>query len=408
MSDPRPARVALFMHNLKGGGAERVVLDLAVLFQSAGVQVEVVVGSRKGGLAEDLPDGLVVTELGSQPWRGRLQAFAADRSGFFQLARPVLLPWRTSKTIGYLPGLVDYLRREQPDALLSVLSFGNLVAIWARELAGVSTRIVVSERNTLSLSRIATPSRRRRWRRRYLPGVIERTYPQADAITAVSDGVADDLAEATGLARDKIVTVYNPVVTERLQAGASEALDHPWFQPGETPVILSAGRLHPQKDFEALLRAFAEVRAKRKLRLVILGEGPRSSRLKKLAAELGIADDFDLPGFARNPFAYMARAKLFVLSSRFEGLPGVLIQALACGCNAVSTDCPSGPREILDGGRYGALVPVGDVSALAAAMEGALESPIPAEQLRERAQFFSAERAVARYLELLLPDRVAS
>lgn len=403
MSKKGPARIALFMHGLHGGGAERVVLDLAELFQRAGHHAEVVVGTRKGEYADDVPEGVAVCEVGTRRGLGRLAALRADPGGFPQLARPVLFPPRTSNSVGYLPGLVDYLRRERPDALLSVLSYGNLVALWARRLAGVPTRVVVSERNTLSESSVATKKRERRWRNRHLPALIGRTYPFADVITTVSDGVADDLAATTGLAREKLVTVYNPVVTERLIERAREPLDHPWFRPGEIPVVLAAGRLRPQKDLETLLRAFAILRQERPARLVVLGEGPERGMLEALASELGFAADFALPGFVRNPFAYMARAQVFALSSRFEGLPGTLIQAMACGCSVVSTDCPSGPREILEGGRHGELVPVGDAKALAAAIERSLVAPVAPEQLRARAQAFSSERVARRYLDLLLP-----
>lgn len=403
MSATRPARIALFVPGLHGGGAERVVLDLADQFGRAGHQAEVVVGIRAGANALDVPAGVEVREVGPRRHGARWLTLGADPGGIAQLARPVLLPVRTSKTVGYLPGLVDYLRRARPDALLSVLSYGNLVALWARRLAGVPTRVVVSERNTLSQAGVATKKRERRWRNRHLPALIARTYPLADAITTVSDGVADDLAATTGLARDRIVTLYNPVVTDRLVERAREPLEHPWFRPGEPPVVLAAGRLRPQKDFATLLRAFAIVRGRRMARLVILGEGPGRAPLVGLASKLGFEADFALPGFVRNPFAFMAGARVFALSSRFEGLPGTLIQAMACGCPVVSTDCPSGPREILEDGRHGELVPVGDPVALASAIERALSTPAAPKRLRARAADFSAERATRRYLELLLP-----
>jgi glycosyltransferase involved in cell wall biosynthesis len=405
MSAKGPARIALFVHGLHGGGAERVVLDLADLFRRAGHHAEVVVGIHVGAYSDDVPEGLQVRRVDPLRVRAvaRWHALRADPAGFVQLARPVLFPAGTSKTVADLPGLVGYLRRERPDALLSVLSYGNLVALWARRLAGVPTRVVVSERNTLSQSCIATKQRKRRWRNRYLPALIARTYPFADAITTVSDGVADDLAATTGLPRERLVTVYNPVVTDRLIERVGEPLEHPWFQPGEPPVVLAVGRLRPQKDFETLLSAFARLRERRTARLVVLGEGPERAALQARARALGFAADFELPGFVRNPFAYMARAQVFALSSRFEGLPGTLIQAMACGCPVVSTDCPSGPREILEGGRHGELIPVGDPVALAAAIERTLVSPVAPEQLRARAAAFSAERIARAYLDLLLP-----
>jgi glycosyltransferase involved in cell wall biosynthesis len=183
----------------------------------------------------------------------------------------------------------------------------------------------------------------------------------------------------------------------------AQPIDHPWFAEGAPPVILGVGKLKPQKDFATLLRAFATLRAGRAARLVILGEGEQRGELEALAQNLGIAADVALPGFVDNPFPYMARASLFVLSSRFEGLPGVLIQALACGCPAVSTDCPSGPAEILEGGRYGPLVPVGDAEGLARAMAETLAAPLSPDILRERAAFFSTERAACNTLAVLRP-----
>ena len=226
----------------------------------------------------------------------------------------------------------------------------------------------------------------------------------ADAIVAVSDGVADRLAQATGLPRGSIRTVYNPVVGPELPTLAAEPVGHPWFRHGGPPVVLGAGRLVEQKDFPTLLRAFALVRRARPARLVILGDGPAGAceGLRAIAAALGCAEDLDLPGFVANPFAYMARAAAFALSSLHEGLPGVLIQALACGCPVVSTDCPSGPREILDGGRYGRLVPVGDHEALARAILACLDDPSGREERVARAAAFGLERAVDRYLELIV------
>jgi glycosyltransferase involved in cell wall biosynthesis len=280
--------------------------------------------------------------------------------------------------------------------MLAALNFTNLTALWARRLAGVPTRLVVSERNTLSV-RAARGARRLR----RLPRLARHFYPWADALAAVSDGVADDLARVLGVPRKDICTTWNPVVTPDIERRAAEALDHPWFQPGEPPVVLAAGKLKRQKDFATLLEAFALLRARRPARLVILGEGPERPRLESLVATLGVAGDVALPGFVANPFAYMARSAVFALSSAWEGLPGVLIQALACGCPVVSTDCPSGPSEVLDAGVYGPLVPVGDAPALARALESVIEAPPPRERLRQRARLFSADRSASRYLALL-------
>jgi len=219
-------------------------------------------------------------------------------------------------------------------------------------------------------------------------------------VVAVSRGAADDLARTSGLPRDRVQVVYNPVLSPALMALARQAPGHPWFAPGQPPVILGVGRLTRQKDFPTLIRAFAEVRRCRSARLMILGEGEERGRLEALALELGVADDVALPGFRENAMAYMAGSALFVLSSAWEGLPTVLIEALAAGTRVVSTDCPSGPREILQDGRLGALVPVGDAVALTGAMIDALARPpstVPLEALTP----FTSEAAVDHYLRLI-------
>jgi glycosyltransferase involved in cell wall biosynthesis len=200
--------------------------------------------------------------------------------------------------------------------------------------------------------------KRRRWHWRFLLPVVQRTYLWADAIVAVSDGVADELSLITSIPRKDIMTIYNPIVTSELQRKAQVPLDHPWFTPGAPPVVLGAGRLRVQKDFPTLIRAFVRARAVRKIRLMILGGGKDERRdaqykaqLLALADQLGVADDVALPGFVENPFAYMARASVFVLSSAWEGFGNVIVEALACGCPVVSTDCPSGPAEILENGK---------------------------------------------------------
>lgn len=224
----------------------------------------------------------------------------------------------------------------------------------------------------------------------------------------VSNGVAQDLARRADLPQNRIVTIYNPVVNQEIfELKTRQPVDHPWYAPGEPPLVLSVGRLNLSKDYSTLLKAFANLRSKRPARLMILGEGELRTELECLADTLGIAGDVALPGWTSNPFAHMARASLFVLSSAFEGLPTVLVEALACGCPVVSTDCPSGPAEILDGGRYGRLSPVGDAAALADAMAATLDSPLPPDVLRKRADVFSVDAAIDRYLQLIAPAPAA-
>jgi len=214
--------------------------------------------------------------------------------------------------------------------------------------------------------------------------------------------VRGDLAQLMNVSRERITVIYNPsVVQAEVQAKAQAPLDHPWFKPDQPPVILAVGRLQVQKDYPTLIRAFALVRQTRPVRLLILGEGKERPLLEALVKELGLEQDVSLPGFVLNPYAYMARAALFVLSSRWEGLPTVLIEALCCGAPVVSTDCPSGPREILRDGQYGPLVPVGGVNALARAIETTLAAKTP-KPPSESWRPYELETVVSQYTHLLL------
>ncbi len=230
--------------------------------------------------------------------------------------------------------------------------------------------------------------------------LIKKYYPKADMIVAVSQGVAEDLIKSFNIPKEKIQVIYNPITPEIFQK-AKELLGHPWFGPNQPPVILAIGRFTKQKDFPTLLKAFALVRQQRKVRLLILGDGEERPLLEQLTRNLKIQNDVMMPGFTDNPYAFMKRAALFVLSSVYEGLPNVLIEAIALGCPVVSTDCPSGPREILDGGRYGRLVPVGDYEALANAILQTLDNRPDPKVLQQRAAQFSLENAVKEYLKVL-------
>lgn len=401
-------RVAILLDDLTGGGVERTMLKLAGGLAARGHEVEVLVAEGRGALVDEVPAAVRVTVL--EPHHqltARLTVARADPAGVALLARPVLLAKR--KHLGRmtlrLPSLAKHLRDHRPHALLSAKLKPNLCAVWARALAGVPTRVVVTERTSPTEH---FPDGTMRARHRAVPRLMRRYYPRADKIVTVAHALADDLARFSGIARGRIDTVYNPVVDERLRASAAELPDHPWFNDGGAPIVLSAGRLELRKDFATLVRAFAIVRQHRPLRLVILGDGKRpeiNARMRdallSLARELGVQDDVSLPGFALNPFAYMARAGVFVLPSQYEGLPGVLIQAMACGCPVVSTDCPTGPKEILEEGRHGRLVPVSDPTAMAEAIARTLDQPPAAAALRARAAGFSVDAAVDAYLALL-------
>jgi glycosyltransferase involved in cell wall biosynthesis len=402
----RPARrIALLLSDLNGGGVQKMTLALTAGLQARGHEVDLVLYQAAGELLRRIPPGVAVRELSPTAFlQGRLGPLQADPLGFGRLLMPVLLTSRPSRGLVYLRSLVSYLRERRPDALIAAVVHFNLEAIWAVRLAGVPTRVLVSERTAPS-QMLAKNSRRAR----FLPPLMRRSYQQADVIVAVSRALGDDLAGVTGIPRERIVTIYNPVVGPALDRLAREPAPHSWFATGQPPVILSAGRLSPQKDFATLVRAFARVRRNRPARLVILGAatgadaktGRRTGELKALAETLGVGDDLDLLGFVHNPYAFMARAGLFALSSAYEGFGNVLVEAMACGCPVVATDCPCGPAEILGQGRYGPLVTVGDDAALAQAMMRVLRASPDPDELRQRAAEFSVERSVDHYLAAL-------
>lgn len=366
MSKPH---LAIYLPSVRGGGAERAMVTLANAFTERGVFVDFVLAKAEGPYLNELCTEVRIIDLNS--------------------CRVALS----------LPGLVAYLRQERPQALLSALNHANVIAVLGRYLAGVPTRLVVSERNTLSQEAM----QKQRMTERVVHMLMRWLYPYADGIVAVSDGAADSLSSFANISRQRITTVYNPYDLLKLKKCASDPLDHPWFAQGSPPVVLGIGRLTAQKDFHTLIRAFRQLRAQRPARLMILGDGELRGDLTALAGSLGLgADDFCLQGFVDNPFSYLSRCGVFVLSSRWEGLPNVLIQALACGAPVISTDCPSGPAEILEKGMWGALVPVGDTEALAQAMLGTLiDKAHPDGAIR--ASYFSVERAAEEYLRILFP-----
>ena len=350
-----------------GGGAERVMLTIASAMAARGVGVDLALMSSRGEYLHLVPSNVRVVDL------------------------------RFRHLLTYIFDLIGYVGRERPSAVLSTLLLTDLAALFAKLFYGKRLRVVVRQAITFSDALEEETFRTRQTMR-----LVKLLLPAADAVVAVSEGVAEDLRAQVPRAAHKITTIYNPVVNSDLAEQAREPVGHLWFSDRSEPVVLAAGRLAPQKDYPTLLRAFAEVARSRSARLVILGQGAERESLLELAARLGIEDRFDLPGFDVNPFRYMARASVFVLSSRYEGFPNVLAQAMACGTPVVSTDCRSGPREMLEDGRWGRLVPVGDWRAMARAIEATLDDPIPAEALRARASVYSVEASVERYLEVVL------
>ena len=339
--DSNPYRIALFFHDLGIGGAERVMLQLAQGFMEVGHPVDLVLAWAEGPLLAEVPFGVQIIDL------------------------------KTRSPIKMFLGLLRYLRKNRPGVLLSPFEVTSVIAILAKKITRVPTRVVI--RVSVHLSR---NKRTTKWKKVLEQLVVSRVYPLADGIITVSKGVAEDLTCYTGIPLERINVIYNPVISEQLMQSAEQSVHHRFFAEGQYPVILGVGRLAEQKDFSTLIKAFHILHRKIPSRLIILGEGEERSVLEALIRSCSLQDMVDLPGVDINPFAFMKKASVFVLSSKWEGLPGVLIQALACGCPVVSTDCLSGPAEILKDGEYGYLVPVGDVEAVAGALEAILRGDV--------------------------------
>ena len=315
------------------------------------------------------------------------------------------IPWPNIRVIDLkvkhthlaLPALTRYLRKERPDVLMAAKDRAVRIAVLARWFARVDTRLVGQLHNNIS-GYLDTKTPLQRWVR---CAPMRWLFPYADLIITVSEGVIEDTIKVAGYPRERLVAIPNPIITPEVYRKADEPVDHPWLNPPAVPVIMGAGRLTREKDFATLIKAFHIVRQQRECKLVIIGQGPLRQELEQLVEELGLTDSVSLPGYTANPYAWMKKASLFVLSSAWEGSGNVLIEAMALGVPAMSTDCPYGPSETLAGGKFGALVPVGNPSAMATAMLETLSKPLTAEQLQEAIAPFTVERSTQRYLDVL-------
>ncbi|WP_338752825.1 glycosyltransferase [Bacillus sp. FJAT-52991] len=358
---------AFFLPSLVGGGAERVILNLAIEFADQGYDVDLILAKAIGEYLDQVPSNINIIDLNS------------------------------SRVLYSLFPMIQYLKEYKPDSLLSALNHTNIIAICAVLLANVQTKVFVSVHN--QLTQFST-NYSRRFVVKLIPFLMKWSFRKAEKVIAVSNGVAEDLQRKIKLPQEKIQVIYNPVVDAGLMKKAKEKIDHPWFESSELPVILATGRLEAEKDFSSLIQAFARVRQKKLAKLIILGEGQEREQLEELIESLGLKDDVWMPGFVVNPYAYMNKADLFVLSSQYEGLPTVLIEALACGSEVISTDCPSGPREVLQNGQYGLLVQVKDVEGMSQAIINKLESPIKQNE-QAAYQPFEKKKVFHQYLEIM-------
>lgn len=363
-------RIAVLTQDFAGGGAQRMMVNIALGLAARGHDVEIVAVRPEGPFLSRVPAEIPIVTLG---------------------------PRRVSRSI--LP-LTRYLRERRPKVVLATLVHVNVAAVLARRLSRIQTRLVLREANRIGSNARAAKLAPIRLAYRLLP----RLYSQADHVIAVSHAVADEILWLTGLPVERVTTLPNPVLGER-ELAAIDAADpppHPWLGDETVPVVLSVGRLAFQKDHRTLLDAFAQLRLSRRARLVILGDGPLELELREHSRRLGITADVHFAGFAARPETWMKHASLLAHTSRWEGFPNVLVEALACGLPVVSTNCPTGPEEILEAGRYGRLVPVGDPPALAGAISATLDRPPSGNHLRRRAAAFTVEAVMIGYEAVLL------
>lgn len=359
--------VSIYLPTLDTGGAEKMLIRLAGGISDRGYDVDLVVGNLAEEISHTIPDGVRLVDL---------------KAG------------RIAKT---LVPLARYLHITEPDSLLSTINSANIIAIAAAHLSMTDTGVVVRMPNTRfsELNECASTTEK------VVAALVPRVYPYADRIVAISEGSKRDALDAIPrLSKQDITVIHNPVIDEGITEQRSEQVEHDWFG-GDSKLILAAGRLVKEKDFDTLLRAFKRVRAQRDVRLVILGEGPKRAALELLAEELKIDDFVDMPGFVDNPYKYMASTDVFALSSLSEGFGNVIVEAMACGATVVSTDCPHGPGEILENGKYGLLVPVGNPDSLASGLDWALDNPLPESILEARARDFTLKRSVDMYIDIL-------
>ena len=367
--EQKPPDVCFFMSRLGTGGIGKMRFNLAQELIRQGYKVEFVLGDSSG------------------PYVSKVKSIA-----------PVVDLHTSHGLLGVVP-FAAYLLARRPKAIVCEKLRVNVVALRARRLVRAKSTIFASIHGVLSHKLYKQGLSDRKAKKKRL--LIERWYRENDGFIAVSRGIKEDLVRRFGIPSEKVHVIYNPVVSPDIASLAESPPEHPWLLEKKLPVIIGVGRLAPEKGFDVLLRAFGEVLRSLKCRLLILGEGSERGRLEQLASHLGISQYVSMPGFVHNPYPYLKRADLFVLSSKWEGFGNVIVEAMACGTPVVATDCPVGPREILEGGRLGTLVPVGDHHALSQAILRSLNEPVSKDVLIHASRRYTVEEAARRYIDVL-------
>ncbi|MBX3046476.1 MAG: glycosyltransferase [Anaerolineales bacterium] len=373
LTPKRISRVALLVASFRAGGVERVTINLANELARRGYQVDLVVLSAAGG---------------------------ALRSGVGQTV--TVFDLRSSRSLYGVRALANYFKQHQPDIFISNQTHLNILSIFASWRAKSRALLYVVEHNHMT----SVVRNSKKLADRLRPLLARLFYPYAHKVLAVSQDAADDLAALAGFQNEEIFVVYNSILPGDFSSQAELPAEDPWFKEIQEPFVIAVGRLAPQKAFDTLIRAMDKVNQSRPVQLLILGEGGERANLEALVEQLALQEIVSLPGYVDNPLRYVARANLFVLSSLWEGLPSVLIEAMACGTSVVSTNCPAGPREILHNGFYGKLVPVGDATEMAQAILEVLADPQDARQLKERAKQYIAPYAAESYIQLFESEGV--
>ena len=353
-------KVALFVPSLRGGGAERVTVELANWLSDNGIVVDLIVCEAVGSYLNEVSSQVRLLNIGEQHVRRAI------------------------------PYLIRYLRTNRPDTILSVQSHANITMIISRFLSLTKTPVVVSERN----STVVLEHGKFRFLKNWLKKLC---YRNADRVVAVSEELSFDLIQKLKLHPSRVQTIYNPVNLSNISLKANEKISHPWLNRSDTKIILSVGRLELQKDFALLIDAIKHLKPKLKCKLLILGEGRLRDELQTKISINKLDDTIELVGFKDNPFPWFAAADLFVLSSKHEGMPNALLQAIALGIPVVSTDCKTGPKEILEDGKWGLLSPVGCRDSLAKNIYTALTETSSID-LAQRARDFDHNQVFKRYL----------
>jgi glycosyltransferase involved in cell wall biosynthesis len=376
-------RVLFFVSSLAGGGAERVMVDLLRNIDRNTFQ----------------PLLVLLHQFEDSPYRQHLP----------EDIRVIVVARKKDSVSAKLKQLLAFfkvVRREKPDVILSMLTHNNIMSLLSGLLFGI--RVIACEHNTLSevmkteegQSMLGMP----------VAPMVKVLYRFAENIITVSEGIKSDLISAIGISPHRIKTIYNPIDLNRVNSLMHAPPGHPFFAE-QKPVVVAMGRMTAQKRFDILLNAFSRVILSTDARLIILGEGPERTRLENMVKDLGIEEKVSLAGFQRNPYALLAHADVFVLSSQYEGLPMAILEAMACGLPVISTDCRSGPTEILEDGQCGILVPVNDEAALAEAMTELLKDKKQREELsergKERVRDFSVGKIVRQYEEIICKEAVS-